>query len=72
MKAFSLFSFVLASALLISCGEEVCIQCTPIEGDTTTMEELCSADQNERMDFQVEWTDKLYNCVQVESASTED
>lgn len=30
------------------------------------MEELCSADQNERMDFQVEWTDKLYNCVQVE------
>ncbi len=72
MKAFSLFSLILSSALLFSCGEEVCIQCTPIEGDTEIVEELCSANQNERMDFQVEWTDKLYNCVQVESSSSEE
>lgn len=66
MKALRLFTLILSSALLFSCGEEICIQCTPIGGDTQVVEELCSADQNERMDFQVEWTDKLYNCVQVE------
>jgi hypothetical protein len=53
---------------LSSCEEEICIHCFPI-GETHSSPnavEFCSTDGNARMDFQVEYIDKSYNCVQAE------
>jgi hypothetical protein len=51
---------------LSSCEEEICIHCFPIgeNHESPNMVEFCSTDRNARMDFQVQYIDKSYNCLQ--------
>ncbi len=64
------FKTILALGILLvslsSCEEEICIHCFPVgeSHDSPNMVEFCSIDGNARMDFQVQYIDKSYNCIQ--------
>lgn len=59
---------VVMAISLSSCEEEVCIRCFPVgeSRDSQNSVEFCSTERNARMDFQVQYIDKSYNCIESE------
>lgn len=65
MKKVGLFATALVMMAMVSCKENICIECKKIIDDGTK-EELCSRDRAERQTFQTNWIKEGYNCQTVE------
>lgn len=48
--------------MMSSCGKEICVKC--VKYDYSDSVDFCSVEKSERNNFQVEWNDKGYNCMQ--------